>query len=163
MENNTKNLLLYFAKCVAGGVFAFLVAYILDYPDISWFLISIVLVLSPDSNDAIPLAVTRIKANLAGGASSLLLLLIGPPNVITVCAAFVLTISLCYLFKVSAGSRSALAAVVIIMLHGEVVHPWDAALVRVISVIGGCLTGLLITFLFHMKRNSPALAEDSLD
>ena len=50
-----------------------------------------------------------------------------------------------------AGSRSALAAVAIIILHEPGPHLWDAAAERAAMVIAGCLLGLLITFVFHRR------------
>jgi len=50
-----------------------------------------------------------------------------------------------------AGSRSALAAAVIIMLHEPGAHPWDAAVKRAASVIAGCILGLAITLVFHRR------------
>jgi hypothetical protein len=54
-----------------------------------------------------------------------------------------------------AGSRSALAAVVIIMLHEPGGHFWDAALQRAGSVVAGCFLGLVITFAFHRSLYAP--------
>ncbi|HXC64331.1 MAG TPA: hypothetical protein VNZ67_08230, partial [bacterium] len=52
-------------------------------------------------------------------------------------------------FKAMAGSRSALAAVVILMLREPGAHVWDGALGRLLSVAAGCVAGLLITLAFH--------------
>jgi uncharacterized membrane protein YgaE (UPF0421/DUF939 family) len=113
--------------------------------------------LSPDSKEAIPLAVNWIKANMTGGAASLLSLLLGPPSPALVSLAMGLTIALCYLFKVMNSSRTALAAVVIVMFHGAGAHVWDTPLERVISVVVGCLPGLLVTYAFHRKILDHAL------
>lgn len=144
-------LLIYIAKAVTGAVIVFTLSAVLKYPDVNWCLISVVLVLSPESKEAIPLALTRIKANVSGGLVSLFCILLGQPNVYTISLAFILTISFCYLFKVMAGSRSALAAVIIIMLHkeGHDYILWVTVLERVISVIAGCILGLAITYAFH--------------
>ena len=103
-----KTLVLYTAKCVTGGLLVYGLSSLIRYADFSWCLISVVLVLSPDSNEAIALALTRIKANLTGGASSFLCLLLGPANPLTVSLAFVVTIVMCHIFKVMTGVRSAL-------------------------------------------------------
>ena len=72
-------------------------------------------------------------------------------------AALVVTLSLCYLFKLDTGIRSALAATIIIMLHEEGRHLWDTAIERIIAVLAGCALGLLITFIFHFKKE-PAIS-----
>lgn len=166
MKVKTNQLLLYMAKCVSGGIIVFILSYITGFTDISWCLISVVLVLSPDNKEALPLAFTRIKANLAGSAASLLCLLLGIPNLFTLTLAFVMAISFCYLFKAMAGSRSSLAAVIIIMLHHDgltSLPSWETVLERVLSVIIGCSLGLLITLLFHRRLNPAPVEIDVSD
>jgi uncharacterized membrane protein YgaE (UPF0421/DUF939 family) len=152
--------LLYAAKSAAAAVVAFALEAGLHVPQVPWFLISAVLVLSPKPDDSVPLAWTRIGANAIGATASLLLLLAGPTNVVTVSIAFAIAIALCHRAKAMAASRSALAAVTIIMMHGPVSSPWTVACERVVAVIAGCLTGLAITYLFHRKwRNLPEWAK----
>ncbi len=155
-----KQLLIYIAKCITGVALVFLLSSLLHYPDYGWCIISVILVLSPDSKEAVPLAVTRIKANLIGGLVSVLLLLFGTAGIFTISAAMAITIVLCYVFKLMAGSRSALAAVIIIMLHtmelGTTHGFWQTTLERIISVIIGCVLGLVVTFIFHQKLHYPA-------
>jgi uncharacterized membrane protein YgaE (UPF0421/DUF939 family) len=147
----TKNLVLYIVKCIVGWAIVLILSIIAGYKDISWCLISVLLVLSPDSKEAIPLAMSRIKANLTGAVASAICLTLGSPTFITVSLAFILTIGFCLLFKAMASSRSAVVAVIIVMFHNTGHHLWDTALERFISVISGCLLGLLITYIFHRK------------
>ncbi|HXC63498.1 MAG TPA: FUSC family protein [bacterium] len=140
---------IYALKCVLAAAICFSLAWLLNPADFAWFLISVMLVLSPDGKEALPLALTRTKANAIGAASSLVFLLLGLPQAVGVCAAIALAVLLCHLFKAMAGSRSALAAVIILMLREPGAYLWDAALGRFASVAAGCLAGLLITLLFH--------------
>jgi uncharacterized membrane protein YgaE (UPF0421/DUF939 family) len=162
---NTKNLILYAAKCITGWAIILIFSKISGYKDISWCLISVLLVLSPDSKEAIPLAMSRIKANLTGALSSAICLTLGSPTFITVSLAFILTIGFCYLAKIMVSSRSALVAVIIVMFHNAGYHLWDTALERILLVVSGCLLGLLITYLFHRKiiskEESPEVEPDS--
>jgi phage shock protein PspC (stress-responsive transcriptional regulator) len=48
------------------------------------------------------------------------------------------------------------------MFHQEGKHVWDAALVRVISVLAGCVLGLIITFIFHLKATSKNVIAETL-
>jgi uncharacterized membrane protein YccC len=162
MQITPKSLSLYIAKCLAGCFIVFLLSSIFHYHNIAWCLISIMLVISPDSKEAIPLALSRIKANLAGGAAGFLCMLVHAPEFAIVSASIVLTIVCCYFFKVMASSRSALAAVIIVLLHEPGSHIWDNTLERVLSVVAGCLLGLLVTYLFHKKflgKDEPVLSE----
>src|SRR5215469_12520271 len=103
LTEEIKQLILYIAKCITGIGLVFFLSWLFNYPDYGWCIISVILVLSPDSKEAVPLAVTRIKANLIGGASALLFLLFGIANAITISVAMALTIVLCYILKLMAG------------------------------------------------------------
>ena len=154
MTPEIKNLLIYISKCVTGCIVIFLLSWFFDYPDITWSIISVMLVLTPESDEAIPLAITRIKSNLIAGAASLLFLLFFPANPITIIVVIIVTILLCYKFKVMTGSRAAIAAVIIIMFHGIEYSQrsfWSVTLERISSVVIGCTIGLLVTILFHKK------------
>ncbi|HVN49514.1 MAG TPA: FUSC family protein [Bacteroidota bacterium] len=151
MRIRPNTLLLYIVKCVTGVLLVVGLATIIHYPDYAWCLISVMLVLSPDSKEAMPLAMTRMKANLTGSTASMLCLLVFPPNLVAVSMAVALSITLCYAFNVMASSRSALAAVIIVMAHSSGSPVWDVALERVVSVMAGCLLGVAITYAFHKK------------
>lgn len=154
MSDRLKSLLVYAAKCVTGSLAVFAIASILHYGDIAWALISVMLVLSADGKDSLPLAITRIKANVVGAAVGALCLLVSPNNFWIMSVALVITLSLCYFLKLDAGIRSSLAATIIIMLYPEGAHIWDTAIERIIAVLAGCLIGLIVTFIFHFKATS---------
>jgi uncharacterized membrane protein YccC len=152
MKDTYKNLLLYITKCIASAGLIYFLSYLFHYPDITWCLISAVLVLSPDAKEALPFALTRIAANLVGGVSTLLCLLGGLPHIVTISFAYCLTITVCFLFRIMNASRTALAAVTIITLAPSTeAHLWDKALERVLSVAAGCLVGLVITLTIHRR------------
>lgn len=153
MAERLRSLLIYAAKCVTGTLIVFILSSLLHYDDIGWCLISVILVLSPDGKDSISLAFTRIKANIIGAAVGVLCLFISPMNMWVLSLGLTITLSFCYLLRLDAGAKSALAATVIIMLHEKGQHVWDTALERVIAVLAGCILGLVITFIFHFKTN----------
>jgi uncharacterized membrane protein YgaE (UPF0421/DUF939 family) len=159
MSERIKSLLIYIGKCASATLVVFTLSLLLHYKDVAWCLISVILVLSPDGKDALPLAFTRIKANFVGASVGVLCLLISVANMWTLSVALAITLSFCYLLKFDAAVRSALAATIIIMLHEEGKHLWDTALERVIAVVAGCILGLLITFIFHFKEK---IGESSL-
>jgi uncharacterized membrane protein YccC len=155
MDDTHKHLLLYIAKCVAAvSVISFLSS-LLHYPDLGWCLISVVLVLSPNAEDALPVALTRIAATLVGSAAIFLCLLAGLPTVVTLSLAYGLAITACFLCHLMHASRTALVAVTIIMLHPTAAHVWDNALERVLSVVTGCIVALVITLAFHRRWSEP--------
>jgi uncharacterized membrane protein YgaE (UPF0421/DUF939 family) len=147
MDANTKNYLIYASKCVVGTIMVFIFAS--NYKNMSWSLISVMLVLSPEGDDTITLALNRIKANFIGAAVGLLCLLMDSTSVWLLCLGLVVSLGICYFFKLENGARSSLSATIIVMLHEEGKHFWNTALDRVIAVVAGCLLGLVITFVFH--------------
>ncbi|WP_217606248.1 FUSC family protein [Chitinophaga sp. GbtcB8] len=148
---NTKRLLVYMAKCVAGVLLVFFLAHLINYKDYIWCLISVMLVLSPDGTDAVGLAMSRIKANLVGAAAGLVMLIVHPSTIVMVSGAIAITVAACTFLQLEASARSALAAAIIVTLHEAGLHVWDTALERIIAVLAGCVLGLVITFVFHSR------------
>ena len=89
MNAEWKSLLIYMAKCITAVVVVFGLARVLQYKEIIWPLVSAILVLTPDSQEAVPLAAIRIGANLIASATSLLFMLLGPANIVTLELGFV--------------------------------------------------------------------------
>jgi uncharacterized membrane protein YccC len=135
--------------------FIYFLSSLLHYPGIGWCLVSAVLVLSPNAKEALPVALTRIAANLVGSASIFLCLLGGLSLVVTLSVAYGLAITACYLLHLMTASRTALVAVTIIMLHPTAPHAWDNALERVSSVVTGCIVALVTTLAFHRRLSEP--------
>jgi len=143
------NFLLYLVECLAGTAIGFYIYRL--YPTIgAWCLFSIILVLSPDHKDAINLAVTRIKANLVGASTGLILFYIHPVNLLMICIGIAVAITACELLKLQAATRSAGVAVLIITMHEPGQHFWNVALERAGGVISGCIIGIIITYVFHI-------------
>lgn len=138
------------AKCLTGCLLGFAIAGVFTTADPTWFTLSTLLVLSPAGDEALPFTLDRIKANIAGGVSSIIVLLIGFQAEIGILIAIVFAIILCAFAGVMGVSRPALATVLIVMLHPTGAHVWDTALERLFAVIGGCVAGLAITYVFHL-------------
>lgn len=145
-----KTLIIYIAKCVTGIILCFFITlYLKEWVDYTWCLISVVLVLSPEGKDAVELSLMRIKANLVGAATGLIVLLTQVPSPWNIASGAAISLFVCDRLKLNAAARSTLAALIIILLHHEGAHLWDSALSRLTAVVLGCFTGLMITFLFH--------------
>lgn len=164
MSVKNKTLAIYAGKCVSGILLCYLISLFfnkwIDYP---WSLISVVLVLSPEGKDALELAITRIKANFVGAATGIFILLLQLPKPWNIALGAAVSLFACDRLNLNAGARSTLAAMIIILLHEEGSHLWDAALSRVSAVIVGCLIGLIVTFIFHsiIKVETPALNSEA--
>lgn len=150
MEQKQIDFLLYVVKCLIGATAGFFIYR--AYPEGgAWSLVSILLVLSPEGKDAINLAEVRIKANLVGAGTGLLLFFLHPPALIMICLGVAIVLVICELLKLQVAARSALASVVIICIHESGKYFYQVALERAGGVIGGCLIALLITYLVHYK------------
>jgi len=165
MNLRYKTLAIYTAKCVTGIILCFFVSNLLEsWVDYTWCLISVVLVLSPEGKDALDLALTRIKANLVGAATGILILVIQIPSPWSIALGAFISLFMCDQLKLNTGARSTLAAMIIILLYEEGgSHVWDSSLSRIIAVVLGCLLGLVITYVFHslIKINEPALNSEA--
>src|SRR5436190_171067 len=149
MGGPNQSLVIYIIKCVIGTLAVFAISTLIHYKNIGWALISVILVLSPEGDDTVDIAINRIKANVIGAAVGLLCLLTGYSNMWTMCLAVATTLVASHFFNLDTSTRSALAATIIIMLHQEGTHLWSTAIERVIAVFAGGALGFVITFLFH--------------
>ncbi|MCX6292214.1 MAG: FUSC family protein [Bacteroidetes bacterium] len=143
-------ILLYLVKCVIGIICAHAITSLFKLEDhTNWCMLSVLLVLAPDSEDSYKFATIRIKANLVAAAAALIISPFYFPGMMWISIAVVLAVLFCYVFGVDTGARSASVAVIIILMHDETRHWWDAATNRAFVVLLGCVIGLVITYVFH--------------
>jgi len=143
-------LFIYILQCTIGLCISYTLYKCFPQHQFYWTMISTVLVIAPDGKFSNQLAIDRMKANILGSAIGLLLFLIHQPNLFLICIAVILTIVAGTLLKLNTALRSALAAVVIVMIHEEGQNStWRIAIERMVCVIIGCVIGLLITLAFN--------------
>ncbi|MNE18882.1 hypothetical protein D3C80_1119410 [compost metagenome] len=139
------DLIIYGFKCSIG----FLIGYqlYLGFPEyeLYWTLLSIILVISPEAKDAHRLSIERFKSNLIGSGVGLICFLIHDPNIYMVVLGIILSIATCYLFNLMTVARTAIVALIIVLIHEQTQISWLAAVERFISVTTGCFIGLSIT------------------
>ena len=70
------------------------------------------------------------------------------PEFISLCVAVVTTILLATFIKLGGASRSALAALAIVLIQENEKNTWRSALERMGCVVTGCIVGLLVTVVF---------------
>lgn len=137
---------MYLIKCLTGAMFCYSFFFILpDYP-IQWSLISAVIVLSPDNDSQ--LAYNRIKSNILGGLIGFALYALPLPNMALLGIGIALVILIAYFLKIENTIRSAMAALVVVLVEQESTKDWLIPFERIISVFIGCIVALFITFLF---------------
>jgi uncharacterized membrane protein YgaE (UPF0421/DUF939 family) len=143
-------LFIYILQCIIGLCISYTLYKCFPQHQFYWCMISTVLVIAPDGKDSNQLAFDRMKANILGSVIGLLLFLIHQPNLFLISIAVIITIMTGTLLRLNTALRSALAAVVIVMIHEEGQNStWHIAIERMVCTIIGCIIGLLITFAFN--------------
>ena len=78
----------------------------------------------------------------------------------------VVTIIICYIFTLGNATRSALAALIIVLVQQQTDNSLVSAFQRMICVIVGCVVALLVTYLFertsHFKSKCCSNKETTL-
>jgi uncharacterized membrane protein YgaE (UPF0421/DUF939 family) len=147
----TKVTGIYILKCLIGTAICYSLYFAFPNVRFLWSIISLLLVLAPDWDDSITLPITRIKANIAGAMIGLGCFFLPLGELLSLLIGVVVTIGVCTLLF-PASTRSALAALVIVLMQ-EGSEPVIAyALQRIFAVMLGCLVGLGITLLFYGGR-----------
>lgn len=129
-------------------VFGFLIGYYLylNFPEYEpfWCLLSIILVISPESKDALRLSTERFKSNLIGSFVGLICLQFKEIGLWVLLFGILLTIIICFLFKVMNMARVALVALIIVLIQPHVIQTELAPLFRFGAVAAGCFIGLFV-------------------
>jgi uncharacterized membrane protein YgaE (UPF0421/DUF939 family) len=154
-EYYNRRVYIYILECIVGLSICYTLYKNFPQHQFYWSMISAVLVIAPDGKDSDRLAIDRMKANILGSLIGLMLFLIHQPNLFLICIAVILTILIGTFFKLNNALRSALSALVIVMIHEEEKSStWHIAIERMGCVIFGCLIGLLITLISNSLDNS---------
>jgi len=117
-----------------------------EYP-FYWSLVSVVIAISPDSSNR--LAYDRIIANTLGCAVALCLYPIHVAPLILLCAGIAVTIIIGTYFNLTTVLRTAMAALVIVIITEQEHRSYSIALERVGCVIVGCMIALAVTLFFN--------------
>ncbi|MCO6174741.1 FUSC family protein [Flavobacterium sp. NRK F10] len=139
------DLAIYIFRCCLGFWIGYeLYVHFIEH-QLYWALLSIVLVISPEAKDSKRLAIERFKANFIGSGIGLLCFLIGAPNFFMIIVGIVLAIIICYVFKLMNVVRTAIVALIIVLIYERDNMSWMGAIERFSGVALGCLIGLAIT------------------
>jgi uncharacterized membrane protein YgaE (UPF0421/DUF939 family) len=154
-EYYNRRVYIYILECIVGLSICYTLYKNFPQHQFYWSMISAVLVIAPDGKDSDRLAIDRMKANILGSLIGLMLFLIHQPNLFLICIAVILTILIGTFFKLNNALRSALSALVIVMIHEEEKSStWHIAIERMGCVMLGCIIGLLITLISNSLDNS---------
>lgn len=124
----------------------FLLGYILfiSFPQysVSWTLISIILVISPQENESKKIAIDRAKSNFIGSAIGLSLYFAPIPQLFAMIIGMLASLLICKALHIMAVARTSMVALIIVYLHEQESRSYFAALDRFGCVCVGCLIGL---------------------
>lgn len=144
---------MYLLRCIIGFLIGYSLILLFPEHDFFWTLLSIILVISPDEKDAKKITVERVKSNLIGSISGLIVFFLPMSMMYKVVIGITITVLVCQFFRLINVARSAIVAVIIILVepHTEIVLlPID----RFLSVALGCVIGLLITLVTSYLKSS---------
>jgi uncharacterized membrane protein YgaE (UPF0421/DUF939 family) len=149
MTPQKRNTAIYIAKMTAAVLLCYLLSLWVSRVDYIWALISAVLVMSPEGKDAVDLSLIRIKGNIIGCLVGVLFLFAALENPVNIIAGAVVALFICHRFKLMAGARSTLVALIITLMQTDSVDHWGSAITRVAAVVAGCGIALFATHLVH--------------
>jgi uncharacterized membrane protein YccC len=125
-----------------------------------WAMTSIALVLSVKSSDSQKLIYDRIKANVLGAAVGGVLMPVPLPDFLLFCAAVCCTVLGCKYLGIYPTVRTALVALVVVMIPPYEEGRTMVAVERVSCVAIGCLIALAVTWLFDLLLGKKAAPEE---
>jgi uncharacterized membrane protein YgaE (UPF0421/DUF939 family) len=155
MGRNTLVFYEYVVKCLVGVSVGYLLmrAFPRESGQYYWVLLSVVLSITHDNNSKV--GIDRMRGNIVGSVVGLLVFFLhDPPNLLTICIGVVMVITLCFGLDLIGVCRTALVGFIIVMMYEADHSSWTGAIYRVISVVGGCMLGLLINYTFR-RLTSP--------
>lgn len=151
-EITRQNFVLYICKCLLGLIICYFLYIIIPGHQLQWSIISALLVLAPEGKDSIALSVARMKANIIGASVGLAVFLLTLSQFVALGLGVVATILICTFFKLGVAMRSALAALIIVLINDDGGNKWQLGVDRMMSVIAGCLIAMGITYLFMFMQ-----------
>ncbi|WP_051283875.1 FUSC family protein [Desulforegula conservatrix] len=158
----------YILKCLIGVSVCYIPYVLVPQHEFYWSIISVLLVLAPDHSDSNRLAMDRMKANVIGSVVGLLafLFLEHVPVLVVLCIAVIVNILICYMLGLESATRSALAALVIVLIQEKERSSWASGFERMGCVIVGCLIAIIITYIFsrfEKMRNGRNSVSESIE
>ena len=139
----------YLLKCVLGASACYGLYLLFPEFQFYWSIVSVLLVLAPDFHDSVKLSVDRIKANFVGALVGLGTFLVRTPDLLSLVISVLATILVCTFVKLGSATRTALAALVIVLIQEKEKNTWELGLERMAAVAAGSLVALVLTVVFH--------------
>lgn len=138
----------YIVKCLIGSSICYTLYRIFPEHQFQWSIISLLLVIAPEEKDSFKLSIDRMKANIIGATIGLAAILMCGLNLMVLLVSVSGTILFCTLIKLGNASRSALAALIIVLTDEKHRAGGVSAYERMFCVVAGCIIAIIITYVF---------------
>ena len=136
--------IVYVFRCLIGFAIGYILMHKFPEFDLFWTLLSIILVISPEEHKSKQLSIDRFKSNFVGSLSGLAVFFLPIDDLYKILIGIIFTCIFCKIFNLLDVARSAIVALLIILIE----HKDDdllAPIVRFTSVAIGCFIGLGVT------------------
>lgn len=152
----------YIVKCLLGSLICYTLYRLFPEHQFQWSIISLLLVIAPEEKDSFRLSIDRMKANIIGATIGLAAILMCGLNVMVLLISVSGTILFCSFIKLGNASRSALAALIIVLTDEEHMAGGISAYERMFCVVAGCIIAMAITYIF-IWINRPEKSSGGVD
>ena len=137
-------ILIYIIRCIIGFSIGYYLLKTFPRFDFFWALLSILLVISPEGKDSKRLSMERVKANFIGALSGIIVFSLPIELYFKILIGIAAAALICKLFNLLNVSRSAIVAIIIVLMERPD-ESFMAPVERFVSVFIGCIIGLLVT------------------
>ena len=114
-----KDFIIYISKCIVGLCITYTLYKLFPKHQFFWSVISVLLAFSPDDKGSRRVAYDRMKSNILGSVTGILIFMLPLPNICQMALGVLLTIVIATALNIQSAMRSALAAVIIVLLYEE--------------------------------------------
>ncbi|MGA9405829.1 MAG: FUSC family protein [Bacteroidota bacterium] len=154
-------VLMYMLKCVCGFSLCYALYVCFPQHQFYWSMISVLLVISPEEDSSHRLAFDRMKANILGSIVGIAIFLTHVPTLFGMCLGVVMTISIGISMRLTNATRSALASLVIVLMHEQQESSWNIAVERMLCVVAGCFIAIIVTYMIGFVSRRLGHAESA--
>jgi uncharacterized membrane protein YccC len=139
------DMILYIIRCSVGFLIGYALYVAFPQFELYWTMLSIILVLSPEVKDSPRLTNERVKSNLIGSSVGLFCFILPVHQVVMMVLGISMAIVICHFLKLMSVARTAVVALIIVVIHEQESMTYWSAVERFVSVTLGCLIGLAVS------------------
>jgi len=151
--------ILFSSKAAISAVVAAICFGFFGLPGTVWAAMSAVLVTQPSLHPSLKASFTRVVANLIGAFSGAVLGALMGQSLFSLALGVLLTGLICHFTHLDDAVRPAYAAAIIVLFSSDT-STWAGPIDRVAAVMVGCLSAIVVGFLFDKSTTGLRLVRD---